>query len=109
MFDSSIKLISVETSTNTYGGLVEAETEREVLCSVESVGRAEFYAAREAGLALSNTFITHPSNYMGEQIVEHEGTRYAVTRTYLASPDKLYIYTGEEVGAYGLRPDQGSE
>lgn len=101
MFDSVIKLISKTMSRNAVGANVETETEREVFCSVDYVGRADFYQAAQAGLDLSLVFITHPSNYAGEKEIEYEGKRYAVTRTYQKDLETMELYAGEKVGLYG--------
>lgn len=94
MIDSSIKLIAETVTQNEYGGNVKAENEREIMCEVKSASRMEF-------------FVTHPANYAGEKILEYNGERYAITRTYQASADEVEIYAGDKVGAYGS--DERSE
>jgi SPP1 family predicted phage head-tail adaptor len=106
MIDGVIKLIAKTATQDADKAIVETETEREVLCSVESVGRNDFFAAAQAGLDLSFVFKTHPVNYQGENELEYNGKRYEVTRTYQASNDVLEIYAGTAVG-YG--PDSTSE
>lgn len=107
--DAVIKLIKVTETKNSFCAIVKTETEREVLCSMESVSRSEFYAAAEAGLGATHTFKTHPANYEGETLVEYAGERFGINRVYQPDPDTLYIYTGEKVGAYGKRPDVSGE
>ena len=99
--DSVIKLISVTQTRNAFGALELTESETEVLCAVQSVGRSDFYQAMQNGLALDLVFILNPVNYSGEKIVEYAEKRYEVTRTYQSDPDTLYLYVGEAVGAYG--------
>lgn len=101
MIDSSIKLIAETVTQNEYGGNAKAETEREIMCEVKSASRMEFYQAAQAGLSASLVFVTHPANYAGEKILEYNGERYAITRTYQASADEVEIYAGDKVGAYG--------
>lgn len=74
------------------------ETKRTVFCSVRSVSRADFFAADQAGLALSHVFVTDPVNYNGERLLEYHGERYAIVRIYQARQDSLEIYTGYRVG-----------
>lgn len=107
MIDTSVKLIATTTTQNDFGALVVSETERDVMCEVKSVSMTEFYQAAQAGLSASQVFVTHPANYSGERILEYNGERYAITRTYQANADRLEIYTGEKVGDYGS--DAGSE
>lgn len=107
MKDAVITLISTEYRRNADGALEETEETRDILCSVRSVGRADFFAAAQIGHSLAFVFRTHPANYQGELVLEYEGTRYGITRTYEANPDILEIYAGSEVGQYGS--DEGSE
>lgn len=101
MKDAVITLISTAYSKNADGALEEMEETRDVFCSVRSVGRADFFAAAQIGHSLSYVFRTHPSNYQGELVLEYEGTRYGITRTYTAGPDVLELYAGTEVGQNG--------
>lgn len=99
--DTSITLISTTTTRNAYGAAVSTETEREVMCRRRSVGRADYYNGLQSGLAQEHVFLTHPSNYAGEMIIEFEGKRYGVTRTYQSDADTLELYAGEVVGVNG--------
>lgn len=98
MFDTVITLIAETVTQNSYGALIFTEIPREVLCRCKSIGRADFYSGKQAGLALDYVFETHPSNYQGERELEYEGERYAITRTYLASADTIELYAGLKVG-----------
>ena len=102
MRDTVIKLISVTITQNEFGGNVKTLSEKEVMCEERDVSRSDFYQAMQNGLALTHTFITNPVNYNDEPIVEYNGKRYGVTRTYQPDTDTLYIYTGEVVGANGI-------
>lgn len=106
MTDSVIKLIKKTYTQNEDKALVETETATDVFCSVRSVGRNDFYSASQLGMDLQYVFLTNPVNYNGESIVEYEGERYGVSRTYQPSADVLEIYAGTEVGAYGS--DEGN-
>jgi SPP1 family predicted phage head-tail adaptor len=106
MTDAVIKLIKKTYTQNEDKALVETETVTDVFCSVRSVGRNDFYSASQLGMDLQYVFLTNPVNYNGESIVEYEGERYGVSRTYQSSADVLEIYAGTEVGAYGS--DEGN-
>lgn len=60
-------------------------TRREVFCEVRSIGQKEFYDSYatdfypELKLVLADHL-----DYEGERLVEHEGQRYRVIRTYRA-------------------------
>lgn len=100
MIDTVVKLIAKTVTQNAEKAIVETEVEREIFCSVESISRADFFQAAQAGLDMSLVFKTDPVNYQGENELEYEGQRYGVTRTYRASNDVLEIYAGTMVG-YG--------
>ena len=101
MNDTVITLVKQEYSKNDFGAPIPVETSRDVFCSLKSVGRSDFYAAGQAGLALDHVFITDPVNYDGEQIIVYLGVRYEVTRTYQSSANTLEIYVGHKVGVFG--------
>lgn len=100
MTDTVIYLIAETHARNDFGADVTTETRRKVFCSLKSVGRSEFYAAEQIGLALDHVFITNPINYKGERIVEYQGDRYEVTRTYQPTNDTLEIYAGHKAGVF---------
>lgn len=61
------------------------ETSRQVFCTVRSVGMSEFYRAHEVGLSPEIVFVlTDSADYEGEKIVEYNGRRYEVIRTYVS-------------------------
>ena len=60
------------------------EVKNEVPCTVRSVGYNEFYAARSAGIEPSVVFVLAlAEDYAGEKIVEWNGSRYRVVRTWM--------------------------
>lgn len=102
MIDALITLIKRIPSQNEYGAPVYDYVGHDVLCSVSSVGKNEFYAASQAGLDVQFLFRTNPANYEGEDTLVYEGEEYGIVRTYMASLDVLEIYAGLKVGAsYG--------
>lgn len=100
MKDTVITLIGITYHKNSSGVDIAVETEREVYVGLKSVGRSDFYAAGQAGLALDHVFVTDPINYNGEQEVEYLGERYEVTRTYQSSSNVLEIYVGHKAGVF---------
>lgn len=60
------------------------ETLRMVYCTVKSVGRYEFYRAREYDLEPTLVFVLQdPLEYKGEKIAVYNGVRYQIIRTYV--------------------------
>lgn len=75
-------------------GIFEAkeETEREVLCTVRSVGMQEAYTAMGHGLHPEWVFqLTHAFEYEGEKRCRFQGVEYRVIRTYVTEADTIEI------------------
>ena len=80
-----IFLIQKVHGVDTYGDPVDVDVRRRVFAELASVGSREFYEAAATGLKPELKFMLQDYlDYQGEQIVEHEGTRYRVLRTYRA-------------------------
>ena len=73
------------------------ETQREIFCQVDSVSRAEFFAAGQSGLRPEYRIT------VGETRLIYNGARYAVYRTYHARTDELELYVQREVGVHGAQ------
>lgn len=100
--DDVIKLITQSYATNDYGVQVPTESERSIFCKVSNVTRAEFFQAGRNGLNPSYTFAVFVGDYDGERLVEYQGLRYAIYRTYHAQEsDYLELYVQREGGTNG--------
>lgn len=78
-----LTLIRTVHGVDDYGDPAVAETFREVFCRVASIGQKEFYQANAIGLQPEIKFVLADYlDYQGELLVEHNGTRYRVLRTY---------------------------
>ena len=69
-------------------GVFEAHTEPKttVYAEIRSVTRTEYYRAKEAGIEPSFVIrLTDYGDYHGEKIVECDGKRYRVVRTYVSN------------------------
>ena len=82
MFRDVITLVS--ESPAAHGVLDEiTETQKQVFCSVRSVGMSEAYQAMSNGLHPEFVFLLSDyGDYQGEKICEYQGTRYRIVRTY---------------------------
>lgn len=73
------------------------ETATEIFCSVsKGVARAEFYEAMKAGVKLTATMEIYEDEYEGQELLEHEGRRYKIRRTFPTGHGTLEL-TCEEV------------
>lgn len=77
------------------------ETEREVFAQVESVTSSEFFEGGRNGLNPEYRFTVFCGDYQGERIVEYQGLRYAVYRTYQERNDNLELYCERQGGTNG--------
>lgn len=92
-----LKLIARAINIDQYGREVYTETEKEVYCEVDSITRNEFYAAENTELNPECKFVVFFGDYEGESIVEYNGNRYSVYRTFRTS-DYMELYCERKVG-----------
>lgn len=89
-----IKLVTETASAHGVHATV-TETEREVMCTVRSVSRSEYYNALNAGIEPSLVFyLALSDDYQGERVVRYQGKKYRVVRTYLTEDDGIEITVG---------------
>ena len=82
MFRDVITLVS--ESPAAHGVLDEiTEKQKQVFCSVRSVGMSEAYQAMSNGLHPQFVFVLSDyADYGGEKVVIYNGKRYRIIRTY---------------------------
>ena len=97
----TITLITETRTQDDYGVWRTSETQTDVFCQVSSVTRAEFFDAGRNGLNPEYVFTMFFGDYNGERIVEYNGKRYAVYRTYHARTDIIELYVQREGGVNG--------
>lgn len=100
--DSVLDLISTRTEQNEYGVMKEIHNSRTVFCEVRSITRSEFFDAGRNGMNPSLEFLVFAGDYEGESIVEYEGKRYAIYRTYIVpGTDYIELYAERQGGRNG--------
>lgn len=92
--DEILTLIKTTQTPDEYGDIVAVETPREVFARISSIGQKEFYQAQAVGLQPELKFILSDYlDYEGETLVEHDGQRYRVLRTYRTGLElELVVY-----------------
>lgn len=97
-----ITLIPTTYAVDQYGvqKLVEG-TPREIMCQVQSVTRAEFFDGGRNGLNPELVFKVFFADYDDETLLEYNGKRYAIYRTYLGKNDQLELYAERKGGTNG--------
>ncbi len=97
-----ITLLSYERTQDATGVWRNGEeTRRDIFCQVDSVSRAEFFAAGQNGLRPEYKITVFFGDYQGETRHIFEGVTYSVYRTYHARTDELELYVQREVGVHG--------
>ena len=87
-------VIVLITENRTGHGVHEAvtDTERTVMCTVESVRRNEYYTALNAGFQPEYVFtLALAEDYRNERLVIFHGQKFRVIRTYLTEDDGIEI------------------
>lgn len=94
----AIKLVTETWDSDDYGVSEKTETLTKVYANVRSATRAEFYDGGQNGLSPEYVFTIFFGDYSGQQIVEYNGNRYTVYRTYQTKNDTLELYTERREG-----------
>lgn len=82
-----------------------AGNKRTVFCGLRSIGQKEFYEAQAVDFYPEVKFILADYlDYNNERLVEHDGKRYSVLRTFRAGQELEIVVaraSAEEGGIYG--------
>ena len=87
-------VIRLITENRTGHGVHEAvtDTERTVMCTIQSVTRSEYYNALNAGIQPEYVFkIALAEDYQNERLVKYHGQKFRVVRTYRTNDDGIEI------------------
>lgn len=96
---NKIKLIAEAVTTDAIGQPTTTETAVELICEVRSVSRVEFMEGRQGGLTPSFAFRVSEFAYNGQKLLEYEGVRYSIYRTYSADDNHIELYAEAQIGA----------
>lgn len=86
-------LISVSYTQSDYGVYTASETSSSVFVDVTSVGSNEWFEGARNGLNPQYRFTLFSYDYDGQKVIEYDGVRYTIYRTYLRSKDEIELYT----------------
>lgn len=74
----------------------------EVLCHIESIGQREFFSAGQNGINSDIKIVTNAVNYNNEEIIEYNGGRYGIYRTFRRNDsDEIELYCEWKGGISG--------
>ena len=95
MYCDVIFLISQKNMQDPNGYPVIQEEKKEVFADVRSVKRTEFFEALKAGISETIAFYIAACDYENQKIVEYEGIRYQVQRSYRTGMDWIELNCSE--------------
>lgn len=92
MKDQLIELVTI-TTTKDEDGFPEAEAEIKIQAYAEkkSVRQSEFYAAKAIDMNLELVFEMWFWEYDGQTLLDHEGKRYKIERTYSKDTENIEL------------------
>lgn len=93
-----ITLIEITYTEDKINQQIPQETRKDVFCKVTGVSSVEFFEAGKIGLRPSCRAIVFAFDYNGEDVVELQGVRYSVYRTYTAKNETTELYLSEKGG-----------
>lgn len=67
------------------------ESTRTVFCNKKNVGYREYFKSQQAGKAAEAKCEVHKADYEGEDIVEMDGRRFFVLKTYEINSDTIEL------------------
>ncbi|MBR2653964.1 MAG: hypothetical protein IKD59_05345 [Lachnospiraceae bacterium] len=85
-------LIADSYALNDYGVYVKTSQERKVFVSVSSISSTEWFEGSRNGLNPQYRFTMFSHDYQGEKVIEYNGTRYTIYRTFNRTVDKIELY-----------------
>ena len=97
LYRDVITLISETSTLNANGYDVIKETTSDVFADVQSVTRTEFYESMKAGISLACAFVVRCADYAGQKLIEFNGTRYKVERTYSYDGETVELNCSEVI------------
>lgn len=97
-FSDEIMLISKKYEKDSMSQQIPQETIKKVFCDIEGISSREIFEAGRNGLRPECRVIVFDSDYNGEEIVELNGKRYGVYRTYPRKNEKVELYLEKKVG-----------
>lgn len=93
-----VTLIKRHSAVNSLGEVTYLETSSEVFGYVTSSTQQEWFTAHREDINSVFRLVIYSFEYHGETIVEMDGVRYGVYRTFEKSTDKIELYLEQKAG-----------
>ena len=94
-----VTLISQTETYDSIGVPMITEKETTIKGNFQSVSAQEFFRGGEMGIKPEFTVKVWEREYNGETLLEYEGKRYIIYRTYLVADGRTELYCQKDVGA----------
>lgn len=102
---NKILLISEVETTDEIGQPTTSESTTELIAEVRSVSQSEFMQGNQDGISPAFVFIISIFGYSGQKILQYNGDRYSIYRTYQADDNIIELYAEQEIGSH-TEPDE---
>lgn len=96
--DHVANLIRTTYKPDAIAQQVPVETKREIFCEVSGIRQSEWFSAGQNGLKPQLMLTVFCDDYEDESLVEVDGVRYGIYRTYPAKHDRLELYLEKKGG-----------
>ena len=94
-----ITLIGQKTSYDEDRNVINEETRSDIMAEIDSVTQTEWTSAGQNGFNAQWKFTIYDFEYNKEKIVEYDGERYAVYRTFrIKDSDRMELYVEMQGG-----------
>ena len=94
-----VTLISTFGGTDSDGYPQVMEKATEVFADIKSVKRSEFWIAKQSDVGIVLAVGVKVCDYNGERLLDYDGKRYRVERTYTKNGEDLELNCSENKGA----------
>lgn len=106
--DVVIKLISQTLTTDELGYPIASETFYETFAKRRSITQTEFFSAGKNGITPDFSFEVNDAEYHGQKLLEYDGKRYGIYRTYQPNNDTVELYAGYKSGVTDYVPKEAN-
>lgn len=97
-----VEKVALIGRTLSFGELrqeIWTETRKEIIAEIQSISQSEFFLAGRNGLNPQLKILIYDFEYNGEEIVEVQGKRLSVYRTYkMIDSDRMELYLESKGG-----------
>jgi len=93
-----ITLLSHTYTKDSIGQQIETETRKDVYAKIGSVTGTEWHNAGKNNINPSYRFVMFLYDYNDEEVIEYNGQRYGVYRTYMTDNDMIELYVQKKAG-----------